>query len=65
MDAVAHLGPTVGVLAACDALGLARASFYRQRPILGPPASPAPELALAASGRLLRDPSLPSNAPSP
>jgi putative transposase len=46
MDAVTHLAPTVGVLAACDALGVARASFYRQRPVLGPPASPAPELAL-------------------
>jgi len=27
-------------------LGVARASFYRQRPVLGPPASPMPELAL-------------------
>ncbi len=43
MDAVTHLAPTVGVVAACDSLGVARASFYRQRPILGPPASPAPE----------------------
>ena len=41
MDAVTHLAPTVGVLAACDVLGVARASFYRQRPLLGPPASPA------------------------
>ena len=41
MDAVTHLAPTVGVLAACDVLGVARASFYRQRPIFGPPASPA------------------------
>jgi putative transposase len=42
MDAVTHLAPTVGVVAACDALGVARASFYRQRPVLGPPsASPA------------------------
>jgi hypothetical protein len=46
MDAVTHLAPTVGVLAACHVLGVARASFYRQRPILGPPASPAPELTL-------------------
>ena len=43
MDAVTHLAPTVGVVAACDFLGVARASFYRQRPVLGPPASPAPE----------------------
>lgn len=46
MDAVTHLAPTVGVVAACDALGVARASFYRQRPVLGPPASSAPEPAL-------------------
>ena len=46
MDAVTHLAPTVGVLAACDFLGVARASFYRQRPVLGPPASPALEPAL-------------------
>jgi len=43
MDAVTQLLPTVGVLAACDFLGVARASFYRQRPIVGPPAAPAPE----------------------
>ena len=43
MDAVTHLAPTVGVVAACDCLGVARASFYRQRPILGPPAAAAPE----------------------
>jgi len=53
MDAVTHLAPTVGVVAACDSLGVARASFYRQRPVLGPPASPAPE------------PALPSVRPSP
>ena len=46
MDAVTHLALTVGVLAACDVLGVARASFYRQRPVFGPPASPAPEIAL-------------------
>jgi putative transposase len=48
MDAVTHLAPTVGVFAACDALGVARASFYRQRPVLGPSASPAPEPSLPA-----------------
>ena len=53
MDAVTHLAPTVGVFAACDFLGVARASFYRQRPVLGPPASPAPE------------PALPSERPAP
>ena len=46
MDAVTHLAPTVGTVAACDFLGVARASFYRQRPVLGPPPSPAPPLAL-------------------
>ena len=49
MDAVTHLAPTVGVVAACDFLGVARASFYRQRPVLGPPAAPAPEPALPAA----------------
>jgi putative transposase len=37
----------VGVVDACDFLGVARASFYRERPLLGPPASPAPEPALS------------------
>src|SRR5437763_5266238 len=46
MDAVARLAPTVGIVAACDCLAVARASFYRQRPVLGPPASPAAEPAL-------------------
>ena len=48
MDAVAHLGPTVGIVAACDCLAVARASFYRQRPVLGPSVSPAPEPAAAS-----------------
>ena len=42
MDAVTQLSPTVGVVAACDFLAVARASFYRRRPVLGPSASPAP-----------------------
>ena len=46
MDAVTRLAPTVGIVAACDFLAVARASFYRQRPALGPPVSPAPEPAL-------------------
>ena len=49
MDAVTHLAPAVGVVAACDVLGVARASFYRQRPVLGPPASAVPEPALPAA----------------
>lgn len=40
MNAVTELAPTVGILAACDFLGVARASFYRQRPPLDP-AEPA------------------------
>ena len=48
MDAVAHLAPTVGIVAACDCFAVARASFYRQRPVLGPSAWPTPELATAA-----------------
>jgi putative transposase len=36
MDAVLQLSPAVGIESACDALGVARASFYRQRPLLGP-----------------------------
>ncbi len=46
MDAVTQLAPTVGVVAACDCLGVARASFYRQRPVLGPPTVSAPGPAL-------------------
>jgi len=49
MDAVTQLAPTVGVVAACDFLGVARASFYRQRPVLGPPAAPVPEPASPAA----------------
>ena len=30
MDAVTHLAPTVGIVAACDFLAVARASFYRR-----------------------------------
>jgi putative transposase len=36
MDAVLQLSSTVGIESACDALGVPRASFYRQRPLLGP-----------------------------
>ena len=49
MDAVTHLAPTVGVIAACDCLGVARAWFYRRRPVLGPSASPAAKPALPAA----------------
>jgi putative transposase len=53
MDAVTHLAPTVGIVAACDFLAVARASFYRQRPVLGPSALPEPE------------PTTPSERPAP
>jgi putative transposase len=53
MDAVTHLAPTVGIVAACHFLAVARASFYRQRPVFGPPASPALE------------PAMPSERPTP
>jgi len=59
MDAVTHLSPTVGVVAACAVLGVARASFYRQRPVLGPSAAPLPEPPPAA------DPPAPARALSP
>jgi putative transposase len=43
MDAVSQLALTVGVESACDVLGVARASFYRLRPLLGPSWAPAAE----------------------
>ena len=39
MDAVRRLSVTVGIESACDALGVARASFYRRHPLFGPPAA--------------------------
>lgn len=48
MDAVLALSPQVGIQAACGCLGVARATFYRQRPPVGPrepavaPEPPAP-----------------------
>ena len=39
MDAVLQLSATVGIESACDVLGVSRASFYRRRPLLGPPLS--------------------------
>src|ERR1017187_9231260 len=53
MDAVTHLAPTVGIVAACDFLAVARASYYRQRPVLGQSSSPPPE------------PTMPSERPTP
>ena len=43
MNAVTELAPIVGVRAACDSLAVARASFYRHRPLLGPEPATAAE----------------------
>ena len=57
MDAVTGLGPIVGFVAACDFLGVSRASFYRQRPVLDesepavPIMRPAPARALSLAER--------------
>ena len=60
MDAVLQLSSTVGVESACDVLGVARASFYRHRPLLGPAlaipflapvARPTPARALSSDER--------------
>ena len=64
MDAVTQLAPTVGVVAACDVLGVARASFYRQRPLLGRPHRRRPRSACRRLGRLPLAPSVRTNAPS-
>ena len=50
MNAVDQLAPTVGIVSACEALGVARASFYRQ-PVFGPmplQIRPTPARALSA-----------------
>jgi putative transposase len=47
MDAVLQLSSTVGIESACDVLGVARASFYRQRPLLGPARSAPPWICVA------------------
>src|SRR4051794_23552855 len=53
MDAVHQLAPDVGIQCACDALGVARASFYRQ-PVFGP-APLAPPIRRSPPARALRD----------
>ena len=54
MNAVDQLAPTVGIASACAALGVARASFYRQ-PVFGPalplPPRPTPARALNTEER--------------
>ena len=52
MDAVNQLASTVGIESACDVLGVARASFYRQRPVFGP-ALPVPATVRPAPARAL------------
>ena len=52
MEAVIQLAPTVGLAAACDFLGVARASFYRQRSASLLPAAPAPEPGVPAERSL-------------
>jgi len=62
MIAVTELAPTVGTQSACHALGVARGSFYRQRPkpagavacvILPPRPSPARALSPAERATVL------------
>jgi putative transposase len=56
MDAVLLLSVTVGIESACDALSVARASFYRQRPLFGPTPSahsPVPPAARPTPARAL------------
>lgn len=51
MHAVTQLTPTVGITAACAALSVPRASYYRQ-PVYGPaPARPAPTRSLSPAER--------------
>jgi putative transposase len=49
MDATLQLSCTVGIESACDALGVARASFYRRRPLFGPPLAESIPLPLVRS----------------
>ena len=69
MTAVSQLAPTVGVAAACEVLGVPRASFYRQ-PVYGPaPARPTPPRALSQEERetvrdLLNSPRFVDGAPA-
>jgi len=58
--AITELIPTVGIRAACDALGVVRSSFYRQRPepaaalpvaLLPGPSRPAPARSLSSEER--------------
>ena len=54
MEAVHQLAPTVGIESACEVLGVARSSFYRQ-PVFGPAlpvaSRPSPARALSKEER--------------
>src|SRR5580692_11459617 len=52
MEAVQELAPAVDIESACDALGMARASFYRLRPEYGP-TLPLPVIVRSAPARAL------------
>ena len=53
MTAIAEVVPEVGVRAACGALGVARASFYRAQQPQGDPARrKAPQRALSSAERI-------------
>ena len=52
MHAIDAASPSMGTAAACDALGVARASVYRQRqPVRPPAARPTPPRALDGGER--------------
>ena len=56
MDAVAALSAAIGIEAACDALAVSRATFYRNRPLPGPfaiPESSPPPVVRASPARTL------------
>ena len=57
MDTVIQLSDSVGIRSACEAFGVARASFYRLRPLLGPAtataAQPPPPIPRPAPPRAL------------
>jgi putative transposase len=55
MDAVLGVSSSIGIESACTALGVARATFYRQRPLLGPALSaPAVPVVRLTPARALR-----------
>lgn len=56
LDTVVALSAMIGIEAACDALAVSRATFYRNRPLPGPfaiPESPPPPVVRASPARTL------------